>query len=355
MILRHGVFICVLGVLLEACASVKAPVPSSPVFYPEAPAEPRVQFLMAISSSRDLSRSSGRRSFADFILGKQPRAQKIIKPYGVAYANGTFYVCDTIARTIWVVDLHQGTFLPFKAAMGAGRLIKPINIAIDPDGTKYVADSGRQQILVYDQHDRFLRALGMKEEVLPVDVLIAGDRLYVCDMQDNEIEIWEKETGKRIGGFGQTGSDPGDLFRPTNITQDAEENVYVSDSGNFRIQKFTLVGEHLATIGGYGIAFGNFVRPKGVAVDRAGRIYEVDAAFENVQIFDQAGNLLLFFGGTGQEPGSLVLPSQVIVINEDLAHFQRYAAPNFALEHVIVVTSQYGPNKLNIYGFGHVQ
>jgi len=92
-----------------------------------------------------------------------------------------------------------------------------------------------------------------------------------------------------------------------------------------------------------------------VAVDRAGRIYEVDAAFENVQIFDQAGNLLLFLGGTGQEPGSLVLPSKVIVINEDLAHFQRYAAPNFALEHVIAVTSQYGPNKLNIYGFGHVQ
>ena len=43
-----------------------------------------------------------------------------------------------------------------------GFLAKPINITIDTDGSKYVTDTGRNQVLRFDRQDKFVRAYGVK-------------------------------------------------------------------------------------------------------------------------------------------------------------------------------------------------
>ncbi|NOY67900.1 MAG: hypothetical protein GXP53_00170, partial [Deltaproteobacteria bacterium] len=86
--------------------------------------------------------------------------------------------------------------------------------------------------------------------------------------------------------------------------------------------------------------------------DKQDNLYAVDAAFENVQIFDKKGQLLLFFGGSGTGSGKLYLPAGISIDYKNVKYFSKFADPNFALEYLIYVTSTYGKNKLNVYGFG---
>ena len=143
--------------------------------------------------------------------------------------------------------------------------------------------------------------------------------------------------------------DPGFLFQPTNlfVTQDL---VYVSDMGDFNIKMFDHEGQYVKSLGSHGTRTGQFVRPKGIAVDRDTNLYVVDAGFENTQIFDTDGNLLLFFGGPYKGPGDLWLPAKVVIDYDNLDYFRKYVDPGYDLKYLVLVTSQFGPDKLNIYG-----
>jgi DNA-binding beta-propeller fold protein YncE len=229
---------------------------------------------------------------------------------------------------------------------------KPINIAIDADGTKYVTDTGREAILVYDESDRFVRLMGEKGQFRPVDVAISGDRLYVTDLQSQNVKVLDKHTGEQLSEIGQAGAREGKMFHPTNLAIGPDGSVYVSDTNNFRIQQFTADGEFVRSFGTAGQGFGQFARPKGVSVDAEGRIYVVDAAFQNVQIFDDQARLLLFIGGAGQGRGQFSLPTVVKIDYANVEYFQKYVAPGFELEYLVLVVSQFGPNKISVFGFG---
>jgi len=79
----------------------------------------------------------------------------------------------------------------------------------------------------------------------------------------------------------------------------------------------------------------------------------VDAAFENVQIFDKEGKLLLFFAEPGASPASLVLPAGIMIDYSLKDYFSPLIDPGFAIDYLVLVTSQYGERKLSIFGFGH--
>jgi hypothetical protein len=71
-----------------------------------------------------------------------------------------------------------------------------------------------------------------------------------------------------------------------------------------------------------------------------------------VQIFDRQGQLLLFFGAGERGPGTLLLPAQVVVDYDSLPFFREYVAPDFEVEYLLFVTSQFGERLVNVYGFG---
>ena len=71
-----------------------------------------------------------------------------MKPYGVAIKEGMIYVCDTMVNSIEVFDVAKKRARYF-TPRAEGRLQTPINLTIDADGTRYVADTGRGQVLIY--------------------------------------------------------------------------------------------------------------------------------------------------------------------------------------------------------------
>lgn len=344
---------------LAGCASAPGPATQAKeyIFYPPLPNPPRIQYLTSFSSSRDVvAKGSG---FSDFILGEDPGTDFIEKPYGVKIFSGKIYAVDTRGPSYVVIDL-VGKAWRTVYGEGEGRMRKPINITIDVDGTKYVTDTGRDQVLVFSPEDRFLRALGVEGQFRPGDTAIDGDRLYVADMQDHEIEVVNKVTGAPLYKIGSAADLPEDrvkeegVYYPTNLAISGGY-LYVAETGNFRIKKFTLDGKYVSNFGGIGLNFGKFVRPKGIDLDRNGRMYVVDSAFENVQILDPNGTVLLFFGGPGSGRENMNLPVDIDIDYDNVDLFRSYAAPDFDLEFLILVSSQFGMGKINVYGFGRMR
>lgn len=319
------------------------------VFYPPLPNSPRIQYLTTLSGERDLAAARGK--FADYVLGDERESRQLVQPYGVALFAGKIYVADSRAPGLAVFDLTQRRF-SLLSGVGGGRMKRPINVRLDSDGTKYVTDTGRDQILVYDRDDHFVSAFGRQGQFKPVDVAIAGDRLYVTDIKHHQVHVLDKRSGRTLFTFGQAGSEPGELFHPTNLAVGPDGDIYVVETSNYRIQRFTAEGRTVRSYGAVGSVPGSFARPKGIAIDRAGRLYIGDAAFENVQIFDADGRLLMDFGQPGDGNEGLSLPAGVSVDYDNVDAFRHFAAPGFRVEHLILVSSQFGPNKVDVFGFG---
>ncbi|MBL8487633.1 MAG: hypothetical protein JNK22_11125 [Rhodocyclaceae bacterium] len=327
----------------------KAAGPSGPIFYPSEPGAGRVQHLATFTGERDVKGPEG--GFAKFIAGDDPATQQFRQPYGVSLRDGKLYVVDSRAPGLAELDLRGRQYRLFSGT-GGGRMRRPINVSFDERGTRYVTDTARNQILVYGADDRFLAAHGGDDAYKPVDVAVSGNRLYVADIQNHRIVVLDRNTGKELSAFGKPGSGPGELFHPTNLALAPNGDVLVVDTSNYRIQRFAPDGRFLGGFGEVGNQPGNFSRPKGIAIDRTGLVYVADAAFENVQIFTPEGRLLLYFGQPEDGREGLNLPAGVAIDYENVDLFRGHAAPGFDIDYLVLVTSQFGPNKVDVFGFG---
>ena len=192
----------------------------------------------------------------------------------------------------------------------------------------------------------------------PTSVALGMDRIYIADLKGHCVRVYEKAGHKFLFTIPRTPEadeekEPGKLFMPVNLALDRQGRLYVSDMAACRIQIYDADGKHLRTLGSQGDLPGQFARPKGLVVDREDRLYVVDAATQVCQIFDAEGRLLLFFGEPEGSQASLNLPAGVALDYDHLGLFQQYAAPDFVLEHLVIITNQYGPRKVSIYGLGH--
>ena len=85
--------------------------------------------------------------------------------------------------------------------------------------------------------------------------------------------------------WGSQGSGNGQFNDPFGVATDAAGNVYVADTNNNRIQKFTGAGAYLTQWGSRGSGDGQFDTPLGVATDAAGNVYVSDANNSRIQKF----------------------------------------------------------------------
>jgi len=346
--MKKAVFISI--ILLFAICAGCATTPENrathrTVFYPPLPQQPRLQFLCSISGEHDLGTTQS--AFMEFIVGKV-QYKTLGRPYDIGASKGKIYVMDRLYRRIVILDLEKKV-LTFLNDHGAGSLGNPSGIFVSEDDFKYVADMQRKQVVVFDENDDYLTTYGSSAIFeKPVDVAVFGNRIYIVDIEKNQLFIMDKDSGDLLKVVGEKG----DFFKPSHIAVGPSGDIFVNDAFNFRVKKFSPDGTLIDIIGFHGDQIGGFARPKGLAVDREGNLYAVDAAFENVQIFNDLGELLLFFGGSGNGPGHMYLPSGIAVDYDNVGYFSQYIDPNFKVEYLVYVTNTFGGEKINVYGFG---
>lgn len=321
------------------------------VFFPSPPAEPRVQFLTWASGADQLK--AQRSGFQSFVLGEEPSQSLVIqKPYGLAVNDGVVYVCDTKGLSLCRLDFKNRTFT-LLGTSGPGRLKKPINVAIDPLGYKFVVDPERKQIVVFSPEDAYVTAFDVPAPSHPVDLAVHGDELFVLDNdQDPQIIVMDRKSGKVLRAFGGAGGEEGQFKVPNSIAVGEDGSIYISDTHNWRIQKLSPEGKPIWVKGEPGYVLGKFGRPRGIRVGPDNIVYVVDGATEIVQMFDTDGNVLMRFGGPGQSPGSLGLPSTLAIDKTSIPYFQQFVHKSFKVEYLLFVASQYSGRLINVYAFG---
>jgi len=174
----------------------------------------------------------------------------------------------------------------------------PRSLAFAKDGTVYVADSRNHRILHLDMKGNVLHEWGSFADGVetpigdgtfnePWGIAIAPDgSVYVTDTWNHRVEKFTS-SGKFItawGVFGQ-GETPDAFYGPRGLAVDEEGRVYVTDTGNKRIAVFDSNGNFLTDFGSAGFDPGQFDEPVGVAIDKNGTVYVTDAWNKRIQTF----------------------------------------------------------------------
>ena len=92
------------------------------------------------------------------------------------------------------------------------------------------------------------------------------------------------ETLSKCGIFG---NETGNFSSPKGLAIDSNNNVYVVDSGNYRIQKFDGNGDFIKM---WKLNSQVFANPEGIAIDSNDNVYVLQPDFGQIQKFDSNGN-----------------------------------------------------------------
>jgi len=107
-----------------------------------------------------------------------------------------------------------------------------------------------------------------------------------------------------VGTWGTHGIGNGQFNCATSITSDSLDNIYVMDSGNYRVQKFDKNGAFLVAFGSHGSGVGQFLGPCSVVIDdKNAAVYVVDKGNNSIQKFTTGGGFVTTFGSEGQGNG----------------------------------------------------
>lgn len=166
--------------------------------------------------------------------------------------------------------------------------------------------------------DRVIGFYGKEEGQLdaPRGIAIAEDgSIYVADSRNHRIQHFADD-GTLINSWGSfadilSGEAPEGTFNePWGIAIGPDGSVYVTDTWNHRVQKFTADGEFLTMWGYFGTAENpdGFWGPRGIVVDQDNRVYITDTGNKRIAIFDSEGNFITQFGEAGFDFGQLDEP-----------------------------------------------
>ncbi len=175
---------------------------------------------------------------------------------------------------------------------GAGQLAGADGVATDSSGDVYVADLENVRIDEFSAAGAFIKAYGWG----------------VSDGQD------QFETCTSSCQAGIVGDGAGQLSNPYGVATDSSGDVYVTDSGNYRIDEFSAAGAFIKAYG-WGVSDGQdqfetctstcqrgvelngagaFNGPGGIATDSSGDVYVTDNG--RIDEFSAAGSFIKAYG-----------------------------------------------------------
>lgn len=112
-----------------------------------------------------------------------------------------------------------------------------------------------------------------------------------------------------ITKWGSLGNYDGLINLPASLAVDSSDNIYVTDTNNNRIEKFSNDGKFLAKWGTYGTSSGEFNLPTGIAIDSGGNIYIADQSNNRIQEFDSTGKYIKEFSLPNLFPARIAVDS----------------------------------------------
>ena len=181
-------------------------------------------------------------------------------------------------------------------------LDKPYGIAVNSRGEMIVSESGGHQIAIFDIRGQRIRTFGShgyrpEQMMYPKGIAVDDmDNIYVTSKHKMQKFT---SSGKLIRCVGKRGSKEGEFKVPNGITLYYNQ-VYVCDSDNHRIQVFDLDLNFIQSIGSRGKGRGEFDAPYDVKFDKDENMYVAEFNNARVQVLDRSGQVIRVFDEEGK-------------------------------------------------------
>lgn len=228
-----------------------------------------------------------------------------------AAADGAIFIADKTGR---IQRFSPDGAFERAWTMPESQAGKPVGLAVHPDGRVFVADTHYHRVLIFDRDGAPLASfgapgLGDGEFSLPTDVAFdAAGYLYVGEYYENDrITKWTPDLR-----FVRTLNPPliagKPLRRPTGLVVDDRQTLWVADSCNHRLIRFSLDGDVLAVFGSLGREPGRMRYPYDIALTPRGTLIVCEYGGDRLQWFTTDGRSLGTWGRSGRKPGELSGP-----------------------------------------------
>lgn len=210
--------------------------------------------------------------------------------------SGAIYVCEGRVGRISAFD-SSGNLAGQFGSRGAAaeQLDHPRGVAVAPDGTLFVADTGNHRIALFDPRGRSIGGWGRfgsapGEFNEPVAVAVDRTMVVVADARNDRVQIFDHAGNLRLHLWSY-GYHDGAFDRPVAVALDADGNIYVTDQGNARLQKFDSLGRFVATWSGRGAVGPLVIEPRAMTL-AADRLLLLDPPSGRRLGFDREGRWL---------------------------------------------------------------
>jgi len=290
----------------------------SKIVWPNPPAITRIKYLNYFCCQKYVPPPEKKKSsWMDRMAGGQTEKEKaadnplfaLWTPYGLAVdSKNRIYTADGKVGAIFVFNTETKEFEMIKHGVNA-RFGDIIGLAIDDSDRLFVSDTQLRRILVFNKDWKVEGSIG-EGLISPTGMAIDNENryLYVADAVLDQVLVFDADSLKLIRKMGTTGkkhtlTEPGQFSVPTNVALDADNNLYVTDTYNNRVEVFDADGNFIRAWGKAGDRPGTFSRPKGIAIDVDGHVWVADAVQDRLQCFTPEGQLLIWMGGHGRLPG----------------------------------------------------
>ncbi|XP_075980968.1 tripartite motif-containing protein 2-like isoform X2 [Anticarsia gemmatalis] len=250
--------------------------------------------------------------------------RKTSRPCGVGVSpwSNHLYVCGMDSHSVLIMERTQAKIV---TRLSCEEMLCPVHIAFMKSlGEIYITDKWKHCIHVFSKDGEYLRSVGQKgsrvgtfrsPEGIATDN--ANQLIYVVDTGNDRIQVIQPD-GKFVDQIGvatkpQT-SEAASLWQtkdilctelnaPTSVAV-TNDRVVVLDSGNRRVKVYNKHDKSkIIEFGSMGQRKGQFRQPEVLAVDPLGYILVGDSGNCRVQVFKPSGQLVRVFGGLGTQPG----------------------------------------------------
>ena len=206
----------------------------------------------------------------------------------------------------------------------------PYDIAFNKCGEMIVSKCGGHRVSIFDIRGQKIRTFGSRGDnpdqmVYPAGIAIDNtDNIYVSSC--HKLQKFTS-SGELIKCVGQGGRKEGEFDEPRGVTL-YDNQVYVCDGNNNRIQVFDLDLNFVRSIGSRGNGRGEFNKPLDVKFDTAGNMYIAEYGKwggGRVQVMDSSGHFIRSFGQKGEGklhgPSGLHIADKYVYVSDYNGHY----------------------------------